>query len=92
MCATACSKDALEVVGQEMSAGEVMAEMEKDRPFYRRSSGGVTLGGGEPLVQHRFASELLKAAQASYLHTAIETCGHAPWPRLAAVLEHVDLR
>jgi pyruvate formate lyase activating enzyme len=92
MCATACSKDALKVVGQEMSAGEVMAEVEKDRPFYRRSGGGVTLGGGEPLVQHRFASELLKADQASYLHTAIETCGHAPWPRLAAVLEHVDLR
>jgi len=91
MCAEACGKDALKVVGREMSVAEVMAEVEKDRPFYRRSGGGVTLGGGEPLAQHRFAAELLKAAQGSYLHTAIETCGHAPWPHLEAVLEHVDL-
>ena len=90
-CAEACSKGALMVVGREMSVAEVMGEVEKDRPFYRRSGGGVTLGGGEPLAQHRFAAELLKSAHESYLHTAIETCGHAPWTHLAAVLEHVDL-
>ena len=90
-CATACGKDALKVVGQEMTVDEAMAEVEKDRPFYRRSGGGVTLGGGEPLMQHRFTAELLKAAQEAYLHTALETCGHAPWTHLEAVLKHVDL-
>jgi pyruvate formate lyase activating enzyme len=74
-----------------MTVDEVMAEVEKDRAFYRRSGGGVTLGGGEPLAQHRFAAELLKAAREAYVHTALETCGHAPWSHLEAVLKHVDL-
>lgn len=90
-CADVCGKDALRVVGREMTVDEVMAEVEKDRAFYRRSGGGMTVGGGEPLAQHRFTAELLKAAQEAYLHTALETCGHAPWSHLEAVLKHVDL-
>ena len=90
-CAEACGKDALKVVGREMTVDEVMAEVEKDRAFYRRSGGGMTVGGGEPLAQYKFAAELLKAAQEAYLHTALETCGHAPWSHLEAVVGHVDL-
>jgi pyruvate formate lyase activating enzyme len=90
-CAAACGKDALKVVGREMTVDEVMAEVEKDRAFYRRSGGGLTLGGGEPLAQHQFAAELLEAAQGAYLHTALETCGHAPWSYFEAALKHVDL-
>jgi len=91
LCAEACSKDALKVVGREMTVDQVLAEVEKDRPFYWRSGGGITLGGGEPLAQHRFAAEILEAAQEAYLHTAIETCGHAPWDQFETVLRHVDL-
>lgn len=91
LCAKVCPEDALKVVGREMSVAEVIAEVEKDRPFYRRSGGGVTLGGGEPLLQHRFASAILEAAHEAYLHTALETCGHAPWKHFEPVLEHVDL-
>ena len=90
-CADVCSKDALKVVGREMTVDEVMAEVEKDRAFYRRSGGGMTVGGGEPLSQYRFAAELLKAAREAYLHTALETSGYAPWSHLEAVLKHVDL-
>jgi pyruvate formate lyase activating enzyme len=90
-CAEACGEDALKIVGREMTVDEVLAEVEKDRAFYRRSGGGMTLGGGEPLAQHGFAAELLKAAQESYLHTALETCGHAPWSHLETVLKYVDL-
>ena len=90
-CAAACGKDALKVVGREMPVEEVLAEVEKDRAFYRRSGGGITVGGGEPLAQYRFAAELLKAAQEAYLHTALETSGYAPWSHLEAVLKHVDL-
>jgi pyruvate formate lyase activating enzyme len=90
-CAAACGKGALKVVGRVMPVDQVMAEVEKDRPFYRRSGGGITVGGGEPLAQYQFAAELLKAAHEAYLHTALETCGHAPWTNLSAVLEHVDL-
>ena len=91
LCSEVCREDALKVVGREMSVDEVLAEVEKDRPFYRRSSGGVTLGGGEPLMQYRFTAELLESAQRVYLHTALETCGHAPWEHFEAVLKHVDL-
>lgn len=90
-CADACTLDALKIVGQEMSVDEVMAEVEKDRSFYRRSGGGMTIGGGEPLAQYRFTAELLEAAEDAYLHTALETCGHALWEHFEIVLRHVDL-
>jgi len=81
----------LKVVGQEMRVDEVMDEVEKDRPFYRRSDGGLTLGGGEPLAQYQFAKAILEAAEAEYINTAIETSGHAPWQHFESVLKHVDL-
>ena len=90
-CAQACSHDALKVVGYEMSVDEVMAEVKKDMPFYRRSGGGLTIGGGEPLAQYRFTAAILEAAEEEYIHTAIETTGHAPWEQFESVLKHVDL-
>lgn len=89
-CADACFHGALKLVGREMSVDQVLAEVEKDRPFYRRSGGGITVGGGEPLAQSRFTAALLEAAQGRYLHTAIETSGHAPWRYFEDVLEYVD--
>ena len=74
-----------------MSVDQVMAEVEKDLPFYRRSGGGLTLGGGEPLAQPKFALAILEAAEAGYIHTAIETSGHAPWAQFEEILNHVDL-
>jgi pyruvate formate lyase activating enzyme len=90
-CAEVCYQDSLKVVGREMSVCEVMAEVEKDRAFYWRSGGGITLGGGEPLTQYGFTAALLEAAHEEYLHTAIETCGHASWNHFETVLRHVDL-
>jgi pyruvate formate lyase activating enzyme len=89
-CAEVCCHDALKLVGREMTVAEVLVEVEKDRPFYRRSGGGVTIGGGEPLAQAGFTAALLEAAQDEYLHTALETSGHARWEQLEAVLRHVD--
>lgn len=91
VCAKACPEDALKVVGRDMSVDEVLTEVEKDRPFYRKSGGGVTIGGGEPLLQYRFTADLLEAAHGVYLHTALETCGFAPWEHFELVLKHVDL-
>ena len=90
-CAAACRDDALKLVGREVGVAEVLAEVEKDRPFYRRSGGGITVGGGEPMAQHRFTAELLEAAQEEYLHTAMETSGYVAWERLEGVLRYVDL-
>jgi pyruvate formate lyase activating enzyme len=90
-CAEVCIQEALKLVGRDMTVDQVLKEIEKDRPFYRRSGGGVTIGGGEPLTQPRFTADLLEAAQEEYLHTAIETSGYASWPHLENVLRHVDL-
>jgi len=89
-CAEDCHHEALKLVGGEMSVAEVMAEVEKDRPFYKRSGGGLTVGGGEPLAQPQFAAELLEAAGNEYLHTAIETSGHTEWENFEKVVWHAD--
>jgi pyruvate formate lyase activating enzyme len=74
-CSEACYYGALELIGREMTLEEVLSEVEKDRPFYRRSGGGVTVGGGEPLMQAGFVARLLEACQERHLHTAVETTG-----------------
>jgi pyruvate formate lyase activating enzyme len=74
-----------------MSLEEVMAEVRSDRLFYQNSGGGVTLSGGEPLLQWEFATEVLKACKQEGIHTALDTCGYARREVLDHVLEFVDL-
>lgn len=90
-CVDACPTKALSKVGEYMTVEEVMAEIERDELFYRKSGGGITISGGEPLLQWQFVCRLLEACQQRHLHTALDTCGYAPWPTLEKVLEHVDL-
>jgi pyruvate formate lyase activating enzyme len=78
-------------VGEYMTVEEVMAEIERDELFYHKSGGGITISGGEPLLQWQFVCRLLEACQQRHLHTALDTCGYAHWPTLKKVLEHVDL-
>jgi len=63
----------------------------KDSNFYRRSDGGVTIGGGEATMQHEFVAALLKKCKEIYVHTAMETCGYVKWEQLEKILEHIDL-
>jgi len=74
-----------------MTVDQVMATVTRDLPFYENSGGGVTLSGGEPLLQARFAAALLAALKAAGIHTALDTCGHAPWDALDALRRDVDL-
>ena len=80
-----------ERLGREMTVDEVLAEVLVDRPFYETSGGGLTVSGGEPTHQHEFLRELLRAARAEGVHTAVETCGHFPASRLDELVENVDL-
>ena len=66
-------------------------EILKDRVFYEQSGGGVTLSGGEALVQHAFAAALLRRMQQAGIHTAIETTAYADWAHMQNVLAHTDL-
>ena len=59
------------IVGKDVTAREVLEIVEKDRIYYRRSGGGLTLSGGESLVQHEFALALLKGAKEMGINTAI---------------------
>jgi len=90
-CAAVCYAEAREIAGREMTVGEVLAEVERDLPFYLESGGGVTLSGGEPLLQPEFAAALLRAAKGRGIHTALDTCGHAPWEVLDRLRDAVDL-
>jgi len=90
-CTQACWAEAREVAGRPMTVDQVVAAAERDRPFYEDSGGGVTLSGGEPLRQAAFAAALLREAKRRGLHTALDTCGHAPWSRLDRLRADVDL-
>ncbi|MCR5665555.1 MAG: glycyl-radical enzyme activating protein [Eubacterium sp.] len=90
-CSLVCPVGALIMKGKKMSVQEVVKELKKDGTNYRRSGGGLTISGGEPLVQHEFAKELLKAAHAQGWNTAIETTACASEEVIREVLPHVDL-
>jgi pyruvate formate lyase activating enzyme len=79
------------MVGRETTADDVMAEVERDAAFYEQSGGGVTFSGGEPLMQIDFLDGLLRASKARGFHTALDTCGYAPWEAIERVRARVDL-
>ena len=88
---TALRCKALEMAGRTVSAGEVLKEAAKDKLFYDRSGGGITLSGGEPLFQADFCEALLKGAKEAGIHTCVETSGYAPLSVLARIAPYADL-
>jgi pyruvate formate lyase activating enzyme len=66
-------------------------ETGKDVTFYEHSGGGMTVSGGEPMLQFEFARDLLAGARAAGLHTCMETCGYAAQERMLALCPLVDL-
>jgi pyruvate formate lyase activating enzyme len=90
-CVDACPTGARTLLGQEWTVEEVMNAVVRDRLFYESSGGGLTVSGGEPLLQFDFLQALLAAAKAEEIHTALDTCGFAPEGRLLELLPLVDL-
>ncbi len=90
-CVKACPTEALEMTGIPMSVEDVMAEVLKDRAFYDESRGGVTFSGGEPLMQHEFLFEVLRACGARGIHRAVDTTGFASSEVLLHIAEETDL-
>jgi pyruvate formate lyase activating enzyme len=86
-----CQTHALEYVGRLMTVEEVMKEVNQDGAFYAASGGGLTISGGEPLMQVSFAAALLRASKEQDFHRCIETAGFASWERFRSVLPLVDL-
>lgn len=90
-CAVACPSGAQELLGREVTLNELLAELLKDRIYYEKSGGGVTLSGGEPLLQPLFSASLLKALKEHGIHTAIDTCGLCSPASLEKVLPFTDM-
>lgn len=82
---------ALEIMGREMTVDEVLGEVMKDEIFYKTSNGGMTVSGGEPMIQFPFITELLRAAKEKGLTCCMETCGFTAWARFEEIMPYVDL-
>ena len=90
-CTEVCPSGAIEAVGRYMTVAEVMDSVRRDASYYRRTGGGMTISGGEPLVQWQFALKLLQEAKKRGFHTTLDTSGYADWEVLDKVLNHTDL-
>ena len=90
-CVEACQTGAIEAVGRTVSASDVIDEVLKDKIFYETSGGGMTISGGEPLMQAEFSLELLRLARNAGIHTAVETSGYAKEEVIRSIAPYTDL-
>lgn len=90
-CVESCPSRALELCGREMSVSDVLKVVERDVSFYRESGGGLTISGGEPLMQAEFSACLLARARDAGIHTAMETSGCGTSGQLESVAGACDL-
>lgn len=90
-CADNCMFGAIEVVSKEMTTQNVIDEVIRDKAFYDNSGGGITLSGGEPMLQFEFCFELLKLAKQNGLHTCMETCGFSNPDNYKKIAPYVDI-
>ena len=90
-CVEACLYGALTSIGEQMTSEAVADVVEKDMVFYNNSGGGVTLSGGEALVQHDFLKELLILLKQKKIHRALDTTGYAPASVIDKIIPLVDM-
>jgi pyruvate formate lyase activating enzyme len=87
----ACPTGALRGVGERVGPEELVKSLLRDRVFFDQSGGGVTISGGEPLVQAAFVTDVLRRLRAEGVHTALDTCGFGRWSELRDAAEHASL-
>ena len=90
-CVKACPAGALELIGKTYNAEELLDEVLRDKAFYDKSNGGVTFGGGEPMLQVDFLEHVLPKLKETNTHVAIDTCGAVPWKYFERIIDYVDL-
>ena len=91
VCAEECPSDALKQWGRPMKVEECMEIVRRDRGYYERSGGGVTVSGGDPLVQSDFVAALFRACRQEGFHTCCESTFHAGWDAVEKILPCTDL-
>jgi len=90
-CVKVCPSKAIVKFGNEKTVDEVMKTVKKDGLFYKNSKGGITVSGGEPLVQADFVRDLLAESKKMGYNTAIETSSYSSWNNFEKILEFTDL-
>lgn len=90
-CADICPADAIKRWGEKISTDKAMEIIRKDISYYKRSGGGVTISGGEPLMQPEFVKALLKKCKAENIHTCVETTLCTDWDIIKEILPFTDL-
>ena len=90
-CEKVCLGEALKFYGKSVTVEEILPLLLEDKEFYENSGGGVTLSGGECLMQADFCAELLKALKDKGVHTAVDTCGFVPRTAIDKVLPYTDI-
>lgn len=90
-CIQNCPESNLKVIGQAYSIDELVTEVLKDKVFYSHSGGGITLSGGEPLLQHEFCHRFLEECKKFSLHTVVDTSAAVKWEAIKIVEEYTDL-
>lgn len=90
-CADLCPSEAIRAWGYELSVEECMTIIRKDRGYYDRSGGGITVSGGEPLLQSDFVADLFKACKAEGIHTCLESTFYGEWSNIEKILPYTDL-
>lgn len=90
-CVDFCVNGARDIAGKEWTMQELMKEIEKDRMFYEQSGGGVTLSGGECMMQIDFLEELIERCNEKGISVVVDTCGHAPYESFQRIKDKVQL-
>ena len=89
-CSDVCFAEARTLMGKQMTAQELLAEIKKDQGFYTRSGGGVTFSGGEPLMQPEFLEEIARLCKENGIKTAIESCGCGDFEKFSKAMPYID--
>lgn len=90
-CGEICPAQAIKLFGKYMTIDEIISVVEEDGAFYSRSGGGITVSGGEPLLQADFVEDLLKRCREHGLDTSIETVGYGNWREVEKICKHANL-
>lgn len=90
-CAQVCCAKAREIMGREYTIEELIKELDKDVPFYKKSGGGITYSGGEPLLHPEIIAQISPHYQEQGITSAVETCGYVAWENIEQTLSVIDL-
>ena len=90
-CVEECPSTALRKLGEHRKLDDLFHEVEKDKVYYEKSNGGITVSGGEPIMQPEFVRQFLKKCKEAGFHTALDTCGFASREIYEKLLPYVDM-